>query len=104
MRKSAILITGCAGFIGSNLVKYFLNQKKIIIGVDNLKLGKFKNIKKLLNNNNIKNLENNNMFALGFIRGAILGVSLGLMASLIAKKICKKDNNASNSEVDKKVN
>ena len=52
MRKSAILITGCAGFIGSNLVKYFLNQKKIIIGVDNLKLGKFKNIKNLLNYRN----------------------------------------------------
>ena len=52
MRKSAILITGCAGFIGSNLTKYFLKQKKIIIGVDNLKLGKFKNIKNLLNNRN----------------------------------------------------
>ena len=52
MRKSAILITGCAGFIGSNLVKYFLNQKKIIIGVDNLKLGKLKNIKNLLKNRN----------------------------------------------------
>ena len=44
------------------------------------------------------------MFALSFLRGTILRVSLGLMASLIAKKICKKDNNASNSEVDKKVN
>ena len=54
--------------------------------------------------NNIKTLEKNNMFALGFIRGTILGVSLGLMASLIAKKICKKDNNASDSKVDKKVN
>lgn len=52
MRKSAILITGCAGFIGSNLAKYFLKQKKIIIGIDNLKLGKFKNIKNLVNNRN----------------------------------------------------
>ncbi len=44
------------------------------------------------------------MFALGFMRGTILGVCLGLMASLIEKKTCKKDNNASNSEVDRKVN
>ena len=63
MRKSAILITGCAGFIGSNLVKYFLNQKKIIIGVDNLKLGKFKNIKNLLNcrNFSFKKLDVSNL-------------------------------------------
>lgn len=31
-----ILITGCAGFIGFNLSKYFLEKKYKIIGVDNL--------------------------------------------------------------------
>ena len=44
------------------------------------------------------------MFALGFMRCTIPGVCLGLKASLIEKKIYKKDNNAINSEDDRKVN
>ena len=52
MKKSAILLTGCAGFIGSNLTHYFLKQKKFVIGLDNLKLGKLKNLKKSINKKN----------------------------------------------------
>jgi UDP-glucose 4-epimerase len=52
MRKIAILLTGSAGFIGSNLARYFLNKKKIVLGIDNLQLGNIKNIKDLLNNKN----------------------------------------------------
>ena len=52
MRKIAILLTGSAGFIGSNLARYFLNKKKIVLGIDNLQLGSIKNIKDLLNNKN----------------------------------------------------
>jgi UDP-glucose 4-epimerase len=37
-----ILITGCAGFIGSNLVDFFLRKKYSIIGIDNLSTGKIK--------------------------------------------------------------
>ena len=37
-----ILITGCAGFIGSNLVDFFLSKKYSIIGIDNLSTGKIK--------------------------------------------------------------
>ena len=48
MKKNVILITGCAGFIGSNLTNYLLNKKIDIIGIDNLKLGKVNNIKKFL--------------------------------------------------------
>ena len=44
MRKEAILLTGSAGFIGTNLTKYFLSKKEIVIGIDNFKLGKKKNI------------------------------------------------------------
>ena len=35
-----ILVTGCAGFIGSNLVKFLLNKKYQVIGLDNLSTGK----------------------------------------------------------------
>jgi UDP-glucose 4-epimerase len=40
----AILITGAAGFIGSNIVKAFLDQNKIVVGVDNLSRGEFSNL------------------------------------------------------------
>ena len=35
-----VLITGCAGFIGSNLVSTLLKKKFKIIGIDNLSTGK----------------------------------------------------------------
>ena len=52
MKKSAILLTGCAGFIGSSLTHYFLNQKKIVIGLDNLKLGNLKNLNRSIKEKN----------------------------------------------------
>ena len=41
------LVTGCAGFIGSNLVDYLLKQNNRIIGLDNLSTGKKFFLKKL---------------------------------------------------------
>jgi len=34
-----ILVTGCAGFVGSNLVDRLLTYKHQIIGIDNLRTG-----------------------------------------------------------------
>ncbi|MEO2157864.1 MAG: NAD-dependent epimerase/dehydratase family protein, partial [bacterium] len=34
-----MLITGAAGFLGSNLARYFLNQNYQVIGVDNYLTG-----------------------------------------------------------------
>ena len=51
-KKSVILLTGCAGFIGSNLTNYFVNNKKLIIGLDNFKLGNIKNLKNVINKKN----------------------------------------------------
>lgn len=45
-----ILITGGAGFIGSNLCEYFLEKGNYIVCLDNFSTGKFDNIKKLLDN------------------------------------------------------
>ena len=38
--KEVIIITGIAGMVGSNLLEKYIKQKKIIIGIDNLALGK----------------------------------------------------------------
>ncbi len=48
--KKKILVTGCAGFIGSNLVDFYLEKKYSIIGIDNLSTGKIIFIKNALKN------------------------------------------------------
>lgn len=38
------LVTGCAGFIGSNLTEFLLLHNQIVVGVDNFSTGKQKNL------------------------------------------------------------
>ena len=52
-----ILITGGAGFIGSNLCEYFLSKGEEIICLDNLSTGHFYNISHLLENPNFSFIE-----------------------------------------------
>ena len=47
MKKGKYLITGCAGFIGSNLVKKLYKNYKLIL-VDDLSSGSIKNLPKIL--------------------------------------------------------
>ena len=49
-----ILVTGCAGFIGSNLVDRLLSQKYQIIGIDNLRTGQKEFLKNALKNKHFK--------------------------------------------------
>lgn len=49
--QKTILITGGAGFIGSNLIRKLISQERIIC-VDNLLTGSYENIKDLLENPN----------------------------------------------------
>ena len=37
--KKTLLVTGCAGFIGSHLVDYLLKKKYRVIGLDNFSTG-----------------------------------------------------------------
>ena len=47
MKKGKYLITGCAGFIGSNLVKNLYQDHDLIL-VDDLSEGSLKNLPKIL--------------------------------------------------------
>jgi UDP-N-acetylglucosamine/UDP-N-acetylgalactosamine 4-epimerase len=49
-----ILVTGGAGFIGSNLCEELLNQEYTVVCLDNFSTGHRKNIEHLLNNENFK--------------------------------------------------
>ena len=52
-----ILITGGAGFIGSNLVEHFLLQEHEVICLDNFSTGKLENIQPFLENPKFKLIE-----------------------------------------------
>ena len=49
-----VLVTGCAGFIGSNLIKKLINKNYFVTGVDNFRTGKKKFIQNFLNKKNFE--------------------------------------------------
>nr|WP_199000381.1 SDR family oxidoreductase [Flavobacterium sp. ASV13] len=52
-----ILITGGAGFIGSNLAEHFLNKGYEVVCLDNFATGHMQNLKNCLDNTNFKLIE-----------------------------------------------
>lgn len=50
VKNSKVLVTGCAGFIGSFITEALLEQGAYVYGIDNLNTGSIKNIKHLLGN------------------------------------------------------
>ena len=51
IQKKTWLITGVAGFIGSNILEILISNNQNVIGIDNFSSGK-KNISKFLKNKN----------------------------------------------------
>ncbi|WP_144893872.1 SDR family oxidoreductase [Flavobacterium tiangeerense] len=62
--QKKILVTGGAGFIGSNLCEYFLDKKYQVVCLDNFATGHLHNLKNCLNNPSFQLIE-------GDIRNAI---------------------------------
>lgn len=57
--KNSILITGGAGFIGSNLCEYFLSKGNKVVCLDNFATGHRHNIEHLFSNENFTLIEGN---------------------------------------------
>jgi len=55
--KKSILITGGAGFIGSNLCEYFLSKNYTVVCLDNFATGHHHNLKDFINNENFNLIE-----------------------------------------------
>lgn len=55
--NAIFLVTGCAGFIGSNLVEAILNLGYKVKGIDNFSTGKKENIEEFLKNDNFEFIE-----------------------------------------------
>tara|TARA_B100000886_G_C20403770_1_gene483766 strand:+ start:61 stop:1023 length:963 start_codon:yes stop_codon:yes gene_type:complete len=52
--KKKVVVTGCAGFIGSHLTELLIKLNYYVIGIDNLSTGKLKFLKHIRNNKNFK--------------------------------------------------
>tara|TARA_B100000902_G_scaffold397005_1_gene459491 strand:- start:4901 stop:5857 length:957 start_codon:yes stop_codon:yes gene_type:complete len=52
--KKTLLVTGCAGFIGSHMVDFLLKKNYQVVGLDNLSTGKTFFLKDALNNKNFR--------------------------------------------------
>jgi UDP-N-acetylglucosamine 4-epimerase len=57
LRKSKILVTGGAGFIGSNIIEQLLLQDNQVVCLDNFVTGKRRNIESFLGNSNFRLIE-----------------------------------------------
>lgn len=54
INRNKVIITGAAGFVGSNFVDYLLKKNFKVIGIDNFKTGKKEFLKNALQNKNFK--------------------------------------------------
>jgi len=57
LNNSRVLVTGGAGFIGSNLVESLLKEDNYVVCLDNFSTGKRENLKEFINNQNFYLIE-----------------------------------------------
>ncbi len=74
---STVLVTGGAGFIGSNIIEKLITQNNKVICLDNLSTGKIKNIVDILNHDNFTFI-NNDIRDINVCQNACKGVDIVL--------------------------
>jgi UDP-N-acetylglucosamine 4-epimerase len=101
MNKTTILITGGAGFIGTNLCEYFLSKGYFVICFDNFATGHKHNISEFLEHENFKVIEGD-IRDLVQCKNAVIGVdyvlhqaALGSVPRSINDPITSNDVNVS---------
>ena len=57
IKNKKILVTGGAGFIGSNLCEILIEKKNKVVCFDNFLTGKLENLNKIINNHNFRLIE-----------------------------------------------
>jgi len=57
LQSKKILVTGVAGFLGSNLLVKLLKEGHYVVGIDNLSMGRIENIQESLQNENFLFIE-----------------------------------------------
>ena len=57
LENKKVLVTGGAGFIGSNIIEYLLNKNNKVTCLDNFITGKKENIENFLSNPNFKMID-----------------------------------------------
>ena len=85
-----VLITGGAGFLGSNLCKKFLDNDYEVICLDNLGSGRKENIYEFINNPRFKFIEADVSKDLSYIEKVDLILHLQAAQALITKKTALK--------------
>ena len=77
-----VLITGGAGFIGSNLSKFLLSNNYNVICLDNFQTGKKNNIECLLSNDRFKLIEHDIGIMADWIERAGYGVDMNRLKEI----------------------
>ena len=67
--KHTWMITGVAGFVGSNLLQYLLQQKQLVVGLDNFSTGSNQNLQA------VKSIVGNNWKNFSFVKGDVSELS-----------------------------
>jgi len=75
LRGKRVLVTGGAGFIGSNLIDSLLAEGNYVVCLDNFSTGNRKNIKEFLNNKNFRLIEGD-IRDLSVCREAVHGIDI----------------------------
>ena len=82
-----IIITGVAGFVGSNLAAKLLDENHVVTGIDNFSYGTRNNIRGLINNPNFRFYERNLAHA-----DALEGLKGEMVVHLASQKIPRYSN------------